>query len=188
MHDPIPFWRPIALVSLAATTLALAACDDPDPAPIAEAPAEAGALAPGDEAPRRARPGDLAAIRDRADAAFADLDTPRARSESRIGPQPWPADLPARWPRLADGRVLADLQRDGHRLLLVDLPGDPREALDRYAAALRAEGFDTAPGPAGGAASLRVRDAATDGGADLTFYRREEVTRVEILFREPASG
>ena len=135
---------------------------------------------------RPAVPSDLAAIRERADAAFAERESTPSRSESRIGPQPWPTDLPARWPRPEEGRVLADLRRDGDRLLLVDWPGASGGAVDRFDAALRAEGFVVVPGQRVGAKSLSARDAMTR--AELTFFPRESVTRVEILFQERDAG
>lgn len=187
MQFRITLWRPIAapsLVALAASLLALAACDGGSPAEHPDPAEPRASVVREEEGP--ARPGELEAIRDRADAAFAALDSPRSRSESRIGPQPWPEDLPARWPRLEEGRVLADLRRDGDRLLLVDWPGAPGGALDRFDAALRAEGYDVAPGEGGGAGSLRATGATTT--AELTFFPRETVTRIEILFRQPKAG
>lgn len=70
----------------------------------------------------------------------------------------------------------------------MDLPGDAEAALGRYEAALRAEGFETWPGEARGAGSLRVIDAATRAAAELTFFARETATRVEILFCQPSVG
>ena len=186
MQLRIPLWRPIAAAAIAVSLLGLPSCDAGTPAGDAETASLPDAPAIAKPPGRPAVPGDLAAIRDRADAAFAEREAKPSRSESRIGPQPWPADLPARWPRLEEGRVLADLQRDGDRLLLVDWPGDAGGAVDRFDAALRAEGFDVAPGRGGGAGSLSVRDATTT--AELTFFPRETVTRVEILFREREAG
>jgi hypothetical protein len=186
MQLRIPLWRPIAAALFATPLLGLPACDGGDPDREAKSVAPLDSMAV-DEAPKRsAAPGDLDGIRDRADAAFAAMEGPSSRSESRIGPQPWPADLPARWPRLEEGRVLADLRRDGDRLLLVDWPGDADGAFDRFDAALRAEGFDVVSGQGGGAGSLSARDATTT--AELTFFPRETVTRVEILFREREAG
>jgi hypothetical protein len=186
MQLRIPLWRPIAAAALAVSLGALPSCDDGGPAGDAETPGPPDASASAETRVRPAVPGDLAAIRDRADAAFAERKAKPSRSESRIGPQPWPADLPARWPRLEEGRVLADLRRDGDRLLLVDWPGDADGAVDRFDAALRAEGFDVVSGQGGGTGSLSARDAKTT--AELTFFPRETVTRVEILFRERDAG
>lgn len=186
MQLRIPLWRPITGALLAVPLLALPACDTGDP-DRTDASSRPHAIEASDEAPTGpSRPDTLDGIRDRADTAFAALEGPSSRSESRIGPQPWPSDLPARWPRLAEGRVLADLRRDGDRLLLVDWPGDAGGALDRFGAALRAGGFDVGPGKGGGAGSLSARDATTM--AELTFFPRETVTRVEILFREREAG
>ena len=188
MHDPIPFWRPVALASAIALLFMLGACDDGSTSRPDGVTSSATPVAGDERAKRPARGDALDAVRERADQAFAELESPRARGESRIGPQPWPEDLPARWPRFEDGRVLADTRREGNRLLLVDLSGDPAEALDRYDDALRAGGFEVAPGRGGGAGSLRVIDATTQAAAELTFYPRETVTRVEILFLERSSG
>lgn len=186
MQWPITLWRTIAILAFATAPLGLASCDaDVPPDEHEPVPTEAAATGPA-AAKRVAGPDELEVIRSRADAAFAALDEPSARSETRIGPQPWPADLPAGWPRLQDGRVLADTRRNGDRLLLVDLPGEPDDARDRYGAALRAEGFDVVPGADRAAGSLRATGATT--AAELTFYPRETVTRVEILFRDPAAG
>ena len=75
---------------------------------------------------------------------------------------------------------------DGDRLLLADWPGAAGGAVDRFDAALRAEGFVVVPSQRGGAESLSARDAMTM--AELTFFPRESVTRVEILFRERDAG
>ncbi len=186
MQLRIPFWSAIAAPLLGAALLALVACEAGDPAEDRAQPGVPDDVASRTGPNRPARPGELSGVRERADAAFAALDGPSSRSESRIGPQPWPDDLPARWPRLEEGRVLADLRRDGDRLLLVDWPGDPAGARDRFDEALRAEGFDVAPGDGRGAGSLRAIDATTR--ADLTFFPRETVTRVEILFRRRTAG
>ncbi len=140
--------------------------------------------------PRRSADADLASIRDRADAAFAALEPSRSQGKSRVGPRPWPDDLPVAWPAAAAGQVLADTRRDGDRLLLVDVPGERDAALERYAEDLRAGGFHVEAGRHGGTPSLRAQ--AGDAEAELTFYARESggkpVTRVEILFPGRAAG
>ena len=128
----------------------------------------------------------LGRIQSRADAAFDDImksnsGSARSRGESRIGLQPWPADLSASWPRPEQARVLADTQRDGDRLLLVDLPGDvDRAALD-FGRALQANGYEVDR-----ANTRQIEHAlhAETGGQEivLTFFAREDQTRVEILF------
>ncbi|MCR9092751.1 MAG: hypothetical protein NXI30_00905 [bacterium] len=186
MQWPITLWRTIATLALATAPLALASCDAGAPSGEPEPTRTQAATTEDRAATRAAGPAELESIQRRADAAFAALDEPNTRSESRIGPQPWPADLPARWPRLEGGRVLADTRRNGDRLLLVDLPGEPDAARERYGAALRAEGFEVVPGADRGAGSLRA--TGPTAAADLTFYPRETVTRVEILFRDPPTG
>jgi hypothetical protein len=125
----------------------------------------------------------------RADAAFEALGSGgRTRSESRIGPQPWPDDLPARWPRLDHAQVLSDTRRqEGDRLLLVDLPGTPDHALDRYREALEDVGFDVVrPNTQRPLHALHARRGADE--VVLTFFGREHATRIEILFLDAASG
>ncbi len=131
----------------------------------------------------------LEAIRARADRAFDEMDGSSrgqsgqrtTRSTNRIGPQPWPADLPTMWPRLESARVLADTRRDGDRLLLVDLPGSPAEAAAEYGKALRSRGYSIDQ-----TESARVGRAihaeSPDHEAVLTFFPRDEITRLEILF------
>lgn len=121
-------------------------------------------------------------VRARADAAFAELEGGRTRFESRIGPQPWPDDLPANWPIPDQGRLLANTaQQGGGRLLLVDLPDAPERALDFYRTALERGGYEVSsreakkPGHA-----LHARHGRDE--AVLTFIPRADATRVEILF------
>lgn len=131
----------------------------------------------------------LDAVRSRADAAFAAMaDDGRSRSTSRIGPQPWPTDLPAAFPRPAIARVLADTRRDGDRLLLVDVPTPVDDAARDFDQALRAQGYSVAH-----TQTRKVPHAlhasGVDGDAVLTFLSRDDATRVEILFlARSASG
>ena len=134
-----------------------------------------------------AGPGSLDALRARADAAFAELDrpsdeSPRERFETRVGPQPWPDDLPDGWPRPAGARVVARSTRDGgDRLLMVDLPGPPRQSSADHRDALRRAGFVVEGVPdAGAGEALRVRRG--DERARLDFFERDAHTRLEILF------
>ena len=160
----------------------LVGCDDAGPAREAAAPAPA-------HGSTEAIGGDssgLGAIRARADNAFAALDRAdsngkrRSRSESRIGPQPWPTDLPNAWPRFANAKVLADTQRNGDRLLLVNVPSGTEQAAQEFQEALRGQGYqvDLLATRAGHA----LHAEAADHEVVLTFYPREEVTRLEILF------
>lgn len=152
----------------------------PSPAADPFAAAEAAASQP---AARRS--GSLAGVRARADAAFASIDgDARRRTTSRIGPQPWPADLPQTFPRPDDARVLADTRQRGDRLLLVDVPTPVDRAARDFDRALRERGYTVAR-----ADTRRVRHAlhaASPGGeAVLTFLERDDATRVEILFLSP---
>lgn len=103
------------------------------------------------------------------------------RRDARIGPQPWPTDLPVGWPRPDDARVLADSRRnEGDRLILADLPGPPERALARYRDALHALGYAvertrTRRFPH----ALHARGEHAE--AVLTFFERDARTRVEIL-------
>jgi hypothetical protein len=140
----------------------------------------------------------LDAIRARADRAFDGMSDAQmrppgragdttSRGTSRIGPQPWPADLPTAWPRLESARVLADTRRDGDRLLLVDLPGSPDHAAAEYGEALRARGYaiDQTDGARVGR-TIHVESPYHE--AVLTFFPRDEITRIEILFLEKAAS
>jgi len=121
-------------------------------------------------------------IRDRADAAFESLADGRTRFETRIGPQPWPRDLPENWPTPSGGLVLADTDgREEGRLLLVDLAGSIDQALLSYQTALLASGFEVdREGTVGGGKALRAQRGSTK--ATLRFFAREDSTRLEILF------
>jgi len=128
----------------------------------------------------------LGSIRSRADSAFAALDqvdakrVPRTRSESRIGPQPWPADLPNAWPRFENAKVLADTRRNGDRLLLVNVPAGTEQAALEFEEALRDQGYEVDPLATRTGHALHAE--STDHEVVLTFYPREKVTRLEILF------
>jgi hypothetical protein len=132
--------------------------------------------------PNRSRSA-LADVLTRADAAFAELGVPRpVRFDSRIGPQPWPTDLPNRWPTPSQARVVAvAMQREGNRLLLIDLPGSARESLAHYRNALRAEGYRVARRESRRSThALRVKSGEDE--VVLTFFGRKHGTRLEILF------
>jgi len=126
--------------------------------------------------------GGLDGIRARAEAAFEDPSIQPERFETRVGPQPWPRDLPSNWPRPATGRVVADSKRaGGERLLLIDLPGSADEALATYRRALRNEDFEVEESsPDGSKRGLRVRRGRDE--ASLRFFDRDHRTRIEILF------
>ena len=111
-----------------------------------------------------------------------------SRSQSRIGPQPWPSDLPTGWPQPDDAVVLADTRRGGDaRLLLIDLPDTLEDALDRYRRALNQNGFETQePQGPRTLSALHARRGAWE--AVLTFIGRERATRVEILLLDRAAG
>jgi hypothetical protein len=121
-------------------------------------------------------------VRNRANAAFDALNGRKSRFESRIGPQPWPRDLPQNWPRPRGASVLADTNgREEGRLLLIDLPDSIDQALDAYQLALRASGFEVVrAGTDGRGGALQ----ASRGGmnATLRFFPRADSTRLEILF------
>jgi hypothetical protein len=123
-------------------------------------------------------------IRDSADAAFASIENAPTRSESRVGPQPWPADLPKRWPRLRDATVVADTKRGGgERLLLANFPGDPDAAMDSIQTAFRDRGYRVEQARS----DRTVHARSDDHRVVLTFFPRKKVTRVEILLLvEPA--
>jgi hypothetical protein len=173
------------LVATAALLLALGLACDATPPP----PAESSGAQPGPDDERPA-PGDRAGdVRARADAAFAELadDAGRReaeRFETRVGPQPWPDDLPAGWPRPDGARVVAETRRGGDRLLLVDLPGSVERASADHRDALRRAGYTVdAAGRGAAAAALRARRGEDE--ARLDFFDRTErtgKTRLEILF------
>jgi len=116
-------------------------------------------------------------IRLRANAAFEQSSDHRSRFESRIGPQPWPGDLPANWPTPSSALVLADtLDRKSGRLLLVNLAGPFDQALASYRSALETGGFEVDR-------SHNTLHAKRDRViATLNFFAREDSTRLEILF------
>jgi hypothetical protein len=121
-------------------------------------------------------------VRNRANAAFDALNGRKTRFESRIGPQPWPRDLPENWPRPRGASLLADTNgRDEGRLLLIDLSDSIDQALDAYQLALRESGFEVVrAGTDGRGGALH----ASRGGmkATLRFFARADSTRLEILF------
>jgi hypothetical protein len=131
----------------------------------------------------------LAAVRARADAAFAEMKgASRSRFESRIGLQPWPEDLPSNWPTPSRARVVAvTMQPQGNRLLLVDLPGSPRAALESYRDLLRAGGYHVVR-PARRESTHALHAILDDDEAVLTFFERRQATRLEILFVGRSSG
>lgn len=130
----------------------------------------------------------MSSVRDKADAAFAALEGPAIRHETRIGPQPWPEDLPSRWPMLAQATVVADtLRGEGDRLLLVNLPGSPDEAIASYQAALVERGYRVdRPRLRRDRRALHAQSAEHE--AVLTFVSRDRITRVEILFLAHGTG
>ena len=132
--------------------------------------------------------GSETSARGRAEAAFAALEKEPARSESRVGPQPWPDDLPRAWPRPSQATVVADTRRSaGDRLLLVNLPGPLDHALFEFRGALVENGYEVeSPQADSNRPTLRVKKG--DDRAVLTFYAREKVTRIEILFPARAAG
>ena len=125
----------------------------------------------------------------RADTAFAEMKGgDRTRFESRVGLQPWPKDLPESWPIPRDARVVAaSIQRQGNRLLLVDLPARPGEALESYRDELEASGYRIFQ-PQSGPSNHALRAKRGDDEAILTFFGREHATRLEILFVARGSG
>ena len=125
----------------------------------------------------------------KADASTRESAGQPSRFETRIGPQPWPEDLPSRWPRPTEARVVADTrQQRGDRLLLVDLPDFPGEALDSYRDALRGRGYDVVDAPQTPRASHVLHAIREGDEAVLTFLGRKQGTRLEILFIGQASG
>ena len=124
----------------------------------------------------------LRELRLRADAAFDSSRHDRSRFQSRIGPQPWPRDLPRRWPQPVRAVVVADAKGlEKGRLLLIDLPGPRKRELESYRLALLDHGFTIdrtdMPGDTG-----RLRVKGGDVEASLRFLSRGHDTRLEILF------
>ena len=122
-------------------------------------------------------------IRKRADAAYQEIEeSGRSRFETRVGPQPWPEDLRRKWPPPSGARVVADsIQRQGNRLLLVDLPRSIDEAMDSYQYELEANGYHVRRRESD--PQRHVLDAKRgDDEAILGFFGREHGTRLEILF------
>jgi len=122
-------------------------------------------------------------IRARADEAFARSKSRSSRFQTRIGPQPWPRDLPRHWPQPTRAVVVADSRRhDAERLLLVDLPGSHASEFKAYVDALVQNGFEIdAIGRDGIHGSLRV--IGHEAEANLLFFTHANHTRLEILFR-----
>lgn len=190
-------FSPLSL-GFALVAIALCACDDViertgdlrlgDRANAnADASPEASARAALTDGPARSTEW-AKSIHDSAEAAFAALDGPPIRSESRIGPQPWPGDLPARWPMLGEATVVADTKRrEGDRLLLVNVPFSPERAMDAYQSALRERGYEVQR-PQSGTGPRALHAQSPDHEAVLTFFPREKVTRIEILFLARATG
>ena len=161
---PVPLILLILLVGLGGLA---AGCSDPDDRAI---------VSTGDRLVEGSSPGS-SAIR-----GTADPSARRERYQSRIGPQPWPGNLPDRWPTPEAAMVLADTRRGGGgRLLLVDLPVDPERALALYRDALHRGGFETQR-----PRDPRLRHALhvhrDDEQAVLTFLPRADATRLEIFF------
>jgi hypothetical protein len=127
-------------------------------------------------------------VRARADAAFAEATRTPERFESRVGPQPWPDDLPSNWPKPTSSRVVANAKRaEGDRLVLIDLPLSPAEAVDAYRSQLQSQGYAVTEVPNAEAVhSLRAKSGQDE--AVLRFFRRDRATRIEILFIARARG
>ena len=128
-------------------------------------------------------------VRTRAEAAFAEMKGGgRTHFESRIGLQPWPEDLPTNWPTPIQARVVADAtQQHADRLLLVDLPGSPDEALESYRQALRVRGYHVVR-VASRQSAHELHAKRGDSEVILSFFGRKHATRLEILFVGGASG
>ena len=126
----------------------------------------------------------------RADAAFDEMnEAGRTKFETRVGLQPWPEDLRGKWPEPRGARVVADsMQRQGNRLLLVDLPDSPDEALELYRDELKANGYDVLRRESSPPAGHALHAKRGDDGAILSFFGREQTTRLEILFVSRGSG
>jgi hypothetical protein len=132
----------------------------------------------------------LDAIRERADARFDEARGARRQppSRTRVGPQPWPDDLPGDWPVLDGAQLLADsVQAAGDRLLLVDWPVQPARAVARLREALEARGYRIAePRVRSARHALHARGAA--GEIVLTVFARDDASRLEILFLASTAG
>ena len=167
---------------LACLVITLAACDQTSDQPTTRPDAARPARS------KLSSNGRASAVRERADAAFAELEAPAIRHETRVGPRPWPEDLPSRWPLLAEATVVADtLRGEGDRLLLVNLPGSPADAIDSYQAALVERGYHVdRPRLRRDRHALHAQSAEHE--AVLTFIPRDRVTRVEILFLASGTG
>jgi len=75
----------------------------------------------------------------------------------------------------------------GDQLLLVNVPGYPDQAIDSYQSALLERGYDVdRPRLRSAGRALHAQDA--EHQAVLTFFAREKVTRIEILFLARARG
>jgi hypothetical protein len=169
------------MVTLIVAWFAFAACDDASVPDSGLSDSDQGL----DRPPALTQ---IEGVRSRADDAFAALDEEFAKSETRVGPQPWPRDLPPRWPRPAEATLVADTkQAAGDRLMLVNLPGPPDRAVERYSEALSASGYEVDPAKSRKPGSaLHVRGENHE--AVLIFFAREKATRVEILFLTRAAG
>ena len=109
----------------------------------------------------------------------------RTRFSARVGPQPWPSDLPKVWPQPREATVVATGHRgEGERLILVNWMGKAESALSFYEQALESIGYAVERPRA-----LRIRHALhAQGKSDevvLTFIERDNHTRIEILFLAP---
>ena len=146
------------------------------------------------QAPRRLPESDVSKIRSRADLAFTRSTGVPTRFETRIGPQPWPQNLPQGWPEPRRATLVADTTigerrheqkpteaREDGRLLLIDLPDPLNRALDSYRGTLRRNGFELAPKATGqGSNAFLVKRGTLE--ARLSFFARKHATRLEILF------
>ena len=132
----------------------------------------------------------LDAIRERADARFDEARDAKhlPPTRTRVGPQPWPDDLPGDWPVLDGAQLLADsVQAAGDRLLLVDWPEQPARAVARLRAALEARGYRVAePRMRSTRHALHARGGA--GEIVLTVFARDDASRLEILFLASTPG
>jgi hypothetical protein len=176
-----------SLLAILGLLTAVACSDSEEPrSGLVARPAEIDRIDDSENAEQRI--GSETSARSRADAAFAALEQEPVRGESRVGPQPWPADLPRAWPRPRQATVVADTRRStGDRLLLVNLPGPADEALDEFRRALIENGYEVDP-PRIDSTRPTLRVKSGDDRAVLTFYAREKVTRIEILFPARAAG
>lgn len=182
--------RSLLFIGFAVCIALLPSCDGTESAETA-APTKASAAAPGTGLAKRPKHpmAGLTAVHARADAAFAEMKgASRSRSESRIGLQPWPEDLPRNWPTPSRARVVGvAMQPQGNRLLLVDLPGSPRAALESYQNLLRAGGYHVVR-PATRKSTHALHARLDDDEAVLRFFERKQATRLEILFVGRGSG